>query len=259
MTLYGESGRCSLDIEGLSKGVMQQQDFSNHDFSNTDLTGSNFDEAKLQQSDFTDANLNNASLVNADLVLANFTDANLNAANLSGGQLNYAKLCNANLNSANLEGASLIGANLSDADFTHANLTNANLATAMVTGTRFSQSAAFSDEQKQDLIDQGAIFVEEPKLEMGQLPEAPLDARAFSAPTQSLDAPQRLDLIEQKLDALLQYLQLTPSNPQSPTLPADEQQQALTAQSVLLNQPEETVASNADFVTHKPPVQTQYL
>jgi len=69
-------------------------------------------------------------------------------ANLNGADLRGANLIEANLNGADLRGADLNKANLSGADLSWADVENAIFIDA--TGT--------TPEQKQDLIQRGAIF-----------------------------------------------------------------------------------------------------
>lgn len=79
-------------------------------------------------------------------------DANLRRANLRFADLKFADLRDANLSGSNLNNAALDGANPSGAD-----LTDTNVEAALFTNT-----SGISDSLKQDLIQRGAIFEDNP-------------------------------------------------------------------------------------------------
>lgn len=106
-----------------------KRDFTCHDLSllnlpRTNLSGANFNQAKLHKvnlqnatlanADFGRASLSQAVLRNANLARAYLSHADLAGADLRGADLSYAYLSNANLRGANLCGADLTGAKVSD-------------------------------------------------------------------------------------------------------------------------------------------------
>ena len=106
-----------------------KRDFTCHDLSllnlpRADLSGANFNQAKLYKinlqnatlanADFGRASLSQAVLRNANLARAYLSHADLAGADLRGADLSYAYLSNANLRGANLCGADLTGAKVSD-------------------------------------------------------------------------------------------------------------------------------------------------
>jgi len=113
----------------LSTYAKGKRDFTSHDLSllnlpRTDLSGANFNQAKLHKvnlqnatltnADFGRASLSQATLRNANLTRAYLSHADLAGADLRGADLSYAYLSNANLRGANLCGADLTGAKVSD-------------------------------------------------------------------------------------------------------------------------------------------------
>ncbi len=74
-----------------------------------------------------------------------------------------------NLNDANLTGAELIIANLNGANLVRASLIAANLNNAQIESARFGFNLGISEEMKQGLIKQGAIFVDFPGARSGLL------------------------------------------------------------------------------------------
>ena len=107
----------------------------------------------LSDADLLGANLSDVDLLGVNLSDANLSDVDLSSANLSDAKLGGAKLCNANLRDAYLSDADLSDANLSDAY-----LSNAYLSGATVTKAIFGSGIGLSEEEKQDLIERGAIF-----------------------------------------------------------------------------------------------------
>lgn len=118
-----------LDTQTLLTAYLKgRRDFALHNLNllnlqGTDLSGTNFHSAQLQNTNLQGANLQNTDFGRASLTRANLRDANLNKAYF---------------NHADLEGADLRGSDLSNAYLTHANLRGANLCGANLTGAKIS-------------------------------------------------------------------------------------------------------------------------
>ena len=114
--------------------------------------------------------LSGAILIGAILSGTNLSWANLSRANLSWAFLRGTNLREATLSEADLSGACLSGADLSEADLSgailrgailrEANLRRANLRRANVKNAIFPDATGITPEQKQDLIQRGAIFAD---------------------------------------------------------------------------------------------------
>jgi len=118
-----------LDSNALQAAYARgERDFSMHDLTavvlpRTNLSGSNFNQSKLNRANLQGANLHNVDLGRAALSGTNLRDANLSKAycsyaNFQGADLRGADLTNAYLSNANLRGANLCGANLTGAKIT---------------------------------------------------------------------------------------------------------------------------------------------
>jgi uncharacterized protein YjbI with pentapeptide repeats len=118
--------------------------------------------ASLIGVNLSDANLRNANLSGASLFGINLSGANLSGANLSGASLSGVNLSGANLSGASLFGIKLSGANLSDANLSGVNLRAANLINIQVHNTRFGDNLGISDDMKNELEGEGAIFEDSP-------------------------------------------------------------------------------------------------
>ena len=118
------------------------------DLANCDVSGSNLNNANLDDADLSYANISGA-LFNS----TNLTDANLTGANLYGASGGMDDFMGANLTDAYTYGAALDGSNFDDANltsasladtvfgnsnFTDANFTGANLTGASVSGATFT-------------------------------------------------------------------------------------------------------------------------
>ncbi|BAQ61759.1 pentapeptide repeat family protein [Geminocystis sp. NIES-3708] len=130
------------------------------DFAGGDLTAANLSGLNLSGSNFTSANLRGADLTDTDLSEANLQYIKLNGADLSGAYLDGTNLQNASLQNASLALANVIGANLNNANLTNTNLQNTSLGKTNVKGTIFSKNLGLDEDKKQDLIKEGAIFIE---------------------------------------------------------------------------------------------------
>ncbi|MBE8989103.1 pentapeptide repeat-containing protein, partial [Nostoc sp. LEGE 12450] len=104
------------------------------------------------------------NLSGADLSRANLSGADLSRADLSG-----ANLSGADLSGANLSGTDLSGANLSGTDLSGANLSGADLSDTMVVNARFGENLGITENRKDDLKKQGAIFNDPPGERSGVL------------------------------------------------------------------------------------------
>ena len=120
----------------------------------------NLSNADLSYANLSSSNLNYANLRDARLVGTNLSYSDLYEANLIGTNLSYANLSNIKLTNANLVGTNLSYSHLCNADLRGAYLCYANLNGANVIGTQFGIGKSFSIEEKQDLIERGAIFDE---------------------------------------------------------------------------------------------------
>ncbi len=96
----------------------------------------------------------NCDLMDADLPGANLVGANLENANLTG-----ANLVGANLTDANLTGVGLSGANLTGANLSHAIVLESNLNDVKVQGANFQRAYGLTMDQKEYLLEHGAIDV----------------------------------------------------------------------------------------------------
>jgi DNA-binding Xre family transcriptional regulator len=132
-----------------------------------DLSSADLSDADLTNAYLIGANLSGADLSGADLILAYLSDADLSDADLSGAYLSDADLSGAYLSraylsGANLSGANLSGVNLSGADLSGADLSDADLSGIQVEMARFRNNLGITEQVKQDLIKQGAIFEDSP-------------------------------------------------------------------------------------------------
>jgi uncharacterized protein YjbI with pentapeptide repeats len=138
-------------------------DLSRARLSRSDLSGADLSRSDLSRASLIGANLCGASLISAKLSRADLSYANLSGANLSHANLSHAELSGAKLSRANLSYVNLCGANLSYVNLSYANLFGASLRGANLRGANvdtafFGSGIGFFDEQKQDLIERGAIF-----------------------------------------------------------------------------------------------------
>lgn len=116
------------------------------DLSDADLSNTNFRGINLTKIEFIGANLSHADL--RETVLS---EADLKNADLTEADLRVANLCGANLDGTKLNGADLRGAFLGSSH---------NIRNAAVQGAKFGKGHGLFDEDKQFLIEQGAIFDE---------------------------------------------------------------------------------------------------
>ena len=144
-----------IDLGGarLKRANFEGTQLDESNLSRADLRGADLSKAFLSRADLNGADLNGAFLSRADLRGAKLNDADLRGAKLSAADLSAADLSTADLKGANLRGADLRIANLKGVDLRDANLRRVN-----VTNTPFVTVIGLSDEQKQDLIERGAIF-----------------------------------------------------------------------------------------------------
>jgi uncharacterized protein YjbI with pentapeptide repeats len=172
-TKLSDADLSGADLSGanLSNANLSGADLSYAKLSGVNLSGVDLRDVNLRGAKLISANLNGADLSgveltrveligpnrsNTNLNSAKLIGANLSNANLSCVNLGSAKLIGANLCRADLRGADLFGAYLSDAD-----LRGADLRGADVTNAQFGVGIGLSDEEKQDLIQRGAIFDED--------------------------------------------------------------------------------------------------
>ena len=106
------------------------------------------------------ANLSGAILIDVDLRKANLNEAilrgaNLSKADMSEADMNEADMSEAILNEADMSEAILRGAILNGAD-----LRGVDLSGATVQNASFIGATGITPEQKQDLIQRGAIFAD---------------------------------------------------------------------------------------------------
>lgn len=130
------------------------------DFAGGDLTAANLSGLNLSSANLSYANLRGADLTDTDLSEANLQFIKLNGADLSGAYLEGAYLQNASLQNASLALANVIGANLTNANLTNTNLQNTSLGQTNVKNSIFSNNLGLDEQKKQDLVKEGAIFVE---------------------------------------------------------------------------------------------------
>jgi hypothetical protein len=139
----------NLSEANLWGAFLSEADLSGATLSKTDLSG-----AFLREADLWKAFLKEADLSGANLSAATLSGATLSGANLRGATLSEANLRGATLSGANLRGADLSGANLSGADLSGADLSGADVENAI-----FIDATGITPEQKQDLIQRGAILL----------------------------------------------------------------------------------------------------
>jgi uncharacterized protein YjbI with pentapeptide repeats len=152
--------RFLLETEVITKLKLNLNDA---DLSGVKLSNVNLSGADLSSANLSSADLNGAKLLNTKLGGANLNGADLNFADLSGASLFNTNLSSAELNNAIFAGAELCcadmrGAKLGYADLREADLREADLDGADVNRTRFGTGLGVSEEQKQNLIERGAIF-----------------------------------------------------------------------------------------------------
>jgi uncharacterized protein YjbI with pentapeptide repeats len=128
------------------------------DFPGANLVGSNLSGADLGGANLCHANLRGADLTDADLSEADLSYAKLGGADLSGAYLESANLSYSDFHRASLALANLIAVDLSGANLLGTNLSNANLSSSEVAGAVFGDNPGLSEEEKQGLIQRGAIF-----------------------------------------------------------------------------------------------------
>lgn len=177
---HREKAKLLLDKKVLAQNILASSETNrnllNADLSSTFLARASLVGATLNRANLTGTTLIKANLSRALLKEAILTEAVLVSADLSGADLSRANLTKANLMGANLRGANLTEANLAGADlcsvnFTEANLMGANLtntmlqstnfASAEVSQTLFTNDSKLGDRKKADLIQRGAIFVDD--------------------------------------------------------------------------------------------------
>jgi uncharacterized protein YjbI with pentapeptide repeats len=161
---------CDADLSGarLQRSILSDAnlrgarlhgvDLRNAILTNAILWDANLSGAILQRTNLWNANLSGAILCGADLqetILnhANLRDADLSRVNLWGGNLQQANLSNANLSNVNLCGVDLSAAKAWDANFS-----DTNLEEAVVENTCFGRNLGISQDLKQTLQKQGALF-----------------------------------------------------------------------------------------------------
>jgi Pentapeptide repeats (8 copies) len=164
-------------VQRIQDGVTEGTNLSEADLSGANLIGANLRGANLRGANLRVTNLRGAdlrvtNLIGADLSGANLRGANLRGANLRGANLSGANLSEADLSEAdlseadlrvtNLSGVNLYRANLSGVNLRGANLIGADLRNARVEKARFGSDSGISDDLKNELIDKGAIFEDNP-------------------------------------------------------------------------------------------------
>jgi uncharacterized protein YjbI with pentapeptide repeats len=161
------------DLSGadLSNANLSGADLSNANLSGVNLSGVDLRDVNLRGAKLISANLNGADLSGVELTRVELIGPNRSNTNLNGAKLIGANLSDANLSCVNLGSAKLIGANLCRADLrgadlfgaylSDADLRGADLRGADVTNAQFGVGIGLSDEEKQDLIQRGAIFDED--------------------------------------------------------------------------------------------------
>jgi uncharacterized protein YjbI with pentapeptide repeats len=157
----------NLNGANLSDANLSRVNLSGTSLFEANLSGASLFEANLSGASLLGINLSGANLRNANLSGASLFGINLSGANLSGANLSGASLSGVNLSGANLSGASLFGinlngANLNDANLSGVNLRAANLINIQVHNTRFGGNLGISDDIKNELEGEGAIFEDSP-------------------------------------------------------------------------------------------------
>jgi uncharacterized protein YjbI with pentapeptide repeats len=172
----------SLNGANLSDANLRNANLSGARLFEANLSGASLFEANLSGAsligiNLSGANLRNANLIGINLIGINLSGANLSGANLSDANLSGVNLSGANLSDANLSGVNLSGANLSDANLFGINLSGVNLSDANLSGvnlraanliniqvhnTRFGGNLGISDDIKNELEGEGAIFEDSP-------------------------------------------------------------------------------------------------
>lgn len=128
------------------------------DFAGANLVGSDLSGVDLNSAYLASVNLRGSNLTDADLSEADLSHANFSGADLSGAYLESANLSHSNCHRASLALANLIAVNLTEANLLETNLSNTNLSSAKVKGAVFGQNTGLSEEEKQELLQRGAIF-----------------------------------------------------------------------------------------------------
>ena len=131
---------------------LRRVDLREADLSNADLSGAALNEAELRAAKLSNAYLSYAYLIGADLIGADLSYADLFRADLSYADLSYANLSHANLSEADLRAAKLRFADFSGADFREASVDEAV----------FGNNEGLTKADKEDLIQRGAIFPQDP-------------------------------------------------------------------------------------------------
>ena len=162
-----------LSRADLSRADLIEADLIEADLSRANLRGADLSGADLSTADLSGAYLRGAYLIEADLSGADLIEADLSGAYLRGAYLRGANLSGANLIEADLSGAYLIEADLIEADLRGADLIEANLRGANLSGAylsgasvkdaRFTNTKGINPEQKDSLIERGAIFDDSPR------------------------------------------------------------------------------------------------
>ena len=105
------------------------------DLASVDLSGGNFDHARLTRSKLANADLSKTDLSSASLTETDLTGANLSNAIMSSTNVTYANLKNANLKDA-YAGAYFTRSKLNGANLTHTNLSLARMQYADLSGAK---------------------------------------------------------------------------------------------------------------------------
>ncbi|MGK7931831.1 MAG: pentapeptide repeat-containing protein [Microcystaceae cyanobacterium] len=153
-SIYDVKTNDFLELAKLA-GLDPQKDLAGGNFIATSLCGLELGQANLCYTHFRGADLTDIDLSEAQLSYANFS-----GADLSGGYLGDANLQYTDFHRASLALANLIGADLTKANLIETNLSQANLSGAVVTDAQFGQNVGLSPEDKEDLQQRGAIFIE---------------------------------------------------------------------------------------------------
>jgi uncharacterized protein YjbI with pentapeptide repeats len=160
---YAHLSHADLIGADLSHAHLIGSYLSHADLSHADLSHADLSHADLYSSNLSHTNLSHTNLRHAHLSISNLSHADLSHADLSISNLSISNLSHAILRGANLSHAILPGANLSEADLYYANLIGADLSETKLTNARFSNNAGFSDTDKADMKERGALFEDSPE------------------------------------------------------------------------------------------------
>ncbi len=136
--------KCSLGYKWLPSANLSGVTSICHDFSEAYLWGADLGRGNFKEANFFKADLRNIGAWQTILAYANFTEADLNEAQAE---------------EANFTGAKFIRTDMSGGNFRGANFKDAVFEDAIVEGANFAGARGLTNEQKQYLVQHGAVNV----------------------------------------------------------------------------------------------------